>query len=153
MKHIPFMVLLALVSCGKKTYTKHIENPYNDSNLKDRVSELENKVAALETSRDNMLSSIAGLDGQLDSSIALITSQLLTLQNNVNIVQIVDPCGDTPNKYDEVLFKTSAGQYVGSFSDNAAGLNTRFSVLPIGSYVTTDGTGCHFQVTTGGIVW
>jgi hypothetical protein len=152
MKHIPFIVLLTLVSCGKKTYTKHIDNPYNDTDLKNRVSELESKVSALETSRDNMLSSISGLNGELDSSIALVTSQLLTLQNNVNIVEIVDPCGDTPSKYDEVLFKTSAGQYVGSFSDNAAGLNTRFSVLPIGSYVTTDGTNCHFQVTAGGIL-
>jgi uncharacterized coiled-coil protein SlyX len=169
MKHIPFAAFLILMSCGKQTTNKLIENPYNDSDIKGRVTDLEAKVAGLEQARSNLFNSINSLEYRIadqsdasdnlatdlsaaESSLALVTSQLLVLRTNVNIVKIVDPCGDTPNKYDEVLFKTSDGQYVGSFSDNASGLNTRFSVLPIGSYVTTDDTGCYFQVTENGII-
>lgn len=177
MKYVTLTTLLVLVSCGKHTHNKYIENPYDDTDLTGRVTDLEAKVASLESSRASMMSSITGLENNIadliaadssistqllgyvsrlsaaENSVALLTSSLLTLQENVNITEIVDPCGDTPNKYDEVLFKTSDGRYVGSFSDTAAGLNTRFSVLPNGSYVTTDATNCHFQVTNGGVIW
>ena len=178
MKHAALPILLLLVSCGKHTHNRYIENPYDDTNLTGRVTDLEAKVASLESSRSSMMLDITNLENNIsdlvaadssistqllgyatrlnaaENSVALLTSSLLTLQENVNIVEIVDPCGDTPLKYDEVLFKTSDGQFVGSFSDNSSGLNTRFSVLPIGSYVTTDATNCHFQVTSdGNITW
>lgn len=63
---------------------------------------------------------------------------------------IVDPCNDTPNKYDEVFIRLQNGTLLASFSDNANGQNTRFSVLVAGNYITTDGTGCYFSVDSSG---
>lgn len=68
--------------------------------------------------------------------------------------ELVDPCGDTPGKTDEVLLRLANGQLLVSFSDNAAGLNTRFAVLSPGTYMTTDGTLCLFTVQNDGtVVW
>lgn len=63
---------------------------------------------------------------------------------------LVDPCGDTAGKYDEVFIRLQNGTLVASFSDNANGQNTRFSVLVAGNYATTDGTGCYFSVDSSG---
>lgn len=74
-------------------------------------------------------------------------------QNGVDaIVQIIDPCGDAPGIYDEVILKLATGVLLASFSDNANGNNTRFSVLTPGNYTTTDGSNCHFTVNTNGTI-
>lgn len=62
------------------------------------------------------------------------------------VAEILDPCGDAPGIYDEVILRLSTGQLLASFSDNASGLNTRFSLLTPGTYVTTDGSACNFKV-------
>jgi hypothetical protein len=69
-----------------------------------------------------------------------------------DIVDIIDVCGDSPSVIDEVIVKLRNGQLLVSFSANAAGANTRFSLLPAGSYVTTDGSACYFQVKLNGEV-
>jgi len=61
------------------------------------------------------------------------------------ITEIVDPCGDAPGIYDEVLIRIGS-MLLASFSDNANGKNTRLSLLVSGNYVTTDGSNCHFSV-------
>jgi hypothetical protein len=66
------------------------------------------------------------------------------------VVAIEDPCGDAPGIYDEVLLKLASGQVLASFSDNSSGKNTRFALLPPGSYVTTDGSSCHFTLNVDG---
>lgn len=68
------------------------------------------------------------------------------------IVDVINPCGDAPSVYDEVLLKLANGSFLASFSDNASGSNTRFSIIPAGSYVTTDSTSCHFTIHADGIV-
>jgi hypothetical protein len=67
-------------------------------------------------------------------------------------VAIVNPCGDAPGIIDEVFLQLSNGTLLASFSANASGLNTRFAVLPAGSYQTTDGDNCKFDVTANGEV-
>lgn len=62
------------------------------------------------------------------------------------VVEIIDPCGDASGIWDEVLVRLASGQLLGSFSDNASGLNTRFAIIGPGSYQTTDASGCHFTV-------
>lgn len=69
-----------------------------------------------------------------------------------NIVSIVDPCGDSPSVVDEVLLILANGQVLVSFSANANGDNTRFALLPYGSYLTTDGSACYFTLSAAGIV-
>lgn len=70
-----------------------------------------------------------------------------------DVVQIIDPCGDTPAVYDEVILKMADGSLIASFSDNSSGKNTRLSILVDGNYSTTDGSGCSFSVNGGSINW
>jgi hypothetical protein len=65
-----------------------------------------------------------------------------------SIVELVNPCGDAPYIYDELFLRLGNGRLVASFSDNSSGKNTRFSELVPGSYMTTDGDGCIFTVTS-----
>jgi hypothetical protein len=58
-------------------------------------------------------------------------------------MEIVDPCGDTPNKFDEILFRLSNGVLVAYFE---SGSNRYLSVIPPGTYKTTDGNNCIFTV-------
>lgn len=72
--------------------------------------------------------------------------------NALDIVEIVDPCGDAPNIIDEVLIKLQNGQVLVSVSDSASGKNTRLSILPPGKYQTTDGSGCVFKLQEDGSI-
>lgn len=65
-------------------------------------------------------------------------------------VTVVDPCGDAPTVVDEVLLKLGDGTVLASFSDNANGANTRFSLLNPGTYMTSDGSNCVFTVSNDG---
>ncbi len=68
------------------------------------------------------------------------------------VLEVIDPCGDAPGIYDEVILRLANGQLLTSFSENANGKNTRFSILTPGSYVTTDGSDCSFTVSADGSV-
>lgn len=70
----------------------------------------------------------------------------------VAISELVDPCGDAAGIHDEVLLRLANGQLLASFSDNANGLNTRFSLIGPGSYQTTDGSGCNFTINADGSI-
>lgn len=68
-------------------------------------------------------------------------------------VSIINPCGDKPAVYDEIFLKLANGTILASFSDNADGKNTRFSVLtPNTTYRTTDGDNCVFTIDANGNV-
>jgi hypothetical protein len=61
-------------------------------------------------------------------------------------IQIVDPCGDAPGIIDEVLLILPDGSVLASFSETVEGRNTRFAVIPPGTYMTTDGSKCVFTL-------
>lgn len=65
-----------------------------------------------------------------------------------SVVQEITPCGASSSPWKEVLLQLAGGQLLGSFSDNASGLNTRLSNIPDGSYVDTDNSGCNFTVSS-----
>lgn len=65
-----------------------------------------------------------------------------------SVVEVIDPCGDAPNVYDEILLKLANGQILALFVDNANGKNPRFSFITKGDYITTDGSNCRFSVTS-----
>ena len=133
------LALLALASCGrKKTYVVS----YDDKALK---SELESKLANMQAMIDASNNDI----DELQSDIVEIKSRLLELEENVSILEVIDPCGDAPNVIDEVIFKVihmGEVKHFASFSDNKSGLNTRFALLGAGTYQTTDGSNCVFTI-------
>jgi hypothetical protein len=114
--------------------------------LQSQVAGLQTQVTSLNNSRTTTNASITVLQQQAATTLA----QLATLNGYEHIVSLIDPCGDTPNKFDEVFFRLSTGKIVASFSDAASGLNTRFSVLTDGVFGTTDGTNCGFVISNEG---
>lgn len=68
------------------------------------------------------------------------------------IITVIDPCGDTPNIIDEVLLVMSDGKILASFSENVEGRNTRFVLVPDGTFITTDGSRCVFTIKEGKVL-
>jgi len=132
----------------------------NDIALSNRLSTLEANMTSLKgqvvllelliNSTEGDVTTLQTLSTTLQVQVADLLIDMATIQGYNNIVSIVDPCGNHPTKIDEVFLKLSTGRIVSSFSDTAAGLNTRFSLLTDGSFSTTDGTGCSFTVSGGG---
>lgn len=60
--------------------------------------------------------------------------------------ELIDPCGDTLNIVDEVLVRLSNNQLLVLFADNVNGDNPRLAIIGPGSYMTSDGSNCHFTV-------
>jgi hypothetical protein len=62
------------------------------------------------------------------------------------VTEIIDPCGDNPNKFDEVLLVMSDGSILVYFEDG----NKRFlAVLGDGNYRTSDKQQCRFSIVNG----
>ena len=67
-----------------------------------------------------------------------------------SVTEVIDPCGPQA-AFDEVLLKLANGQIMAHF---ASGANQFLSLIGPGSYVTTDNSACHFQVTPSmEVVW
>lgn len=62
----------------------------------------------------------------------------------------VTPCGGSSSPYKEVLLFLSDCSLLSSFSGDSNALNTRFTLVPDGTYVDTDSSGCQFTVSTVG---
>lgn len=65
-----------------------------------------------------------------------------------SIVDIIDPCGDNPNQFDEVILQLSTGEFLAYFEHDG---NRFLSILTNGSYRTTDSQKCSFVVQNGTI--
>jgi cell division protein FtsB len=122
------------------------------------ISALQSQVTLIQASNVSLESRIEDLENDIGTPVTGLQSlvvqnniQITQLINNHNITKIVDPCGDGPG-FDEVLLKTSSGKVLASFSQSSSALSTRFSVLPPGTYTTTDGTSCTFTVSSTGSV-
>lgn len=99
------------------------------------------------------ITQLQGSEMVMQTTINGLILQIAALQGMNNIVGIIDPCGDSPGRVDEVLLQLSGGRVLASFSDNAAGQNTRFSIIPSGNFMTTDGSNCVFSVNDGVVSW
>jgi hypothetical protein len=60
-----------------------------------------------------------------------------------SIVAIIDPCGDMPGQFDEILIRLADNTLIAYFE---SGGNRFLSAIPAGSYRTTDVQQCHFTV-------
>lgn len=166
------LLLLLLTGCGEmKELSNRIDSVEDDIyNIKQRIAALEFKLETTMFSVETFQSLLEAVDLSNDGAVQLLqvnlailetsvtntTAQLAVLNGYQHITAFINPCGDNPNKFDEVLLKvynfdTSSYSLISSFSDNANGFNTRFSVLPVGGpYTTTDGDNCQFSVAADG---
>lgn len=62
-------------------------------------------------------------------------------------VTFIAPCTNASSPYKEQLICLNNGEVYSSFSDTAAGSETRFAFLTAGSFVDTDDSGCNFSVS------
>ncbi len=161
-------IILVLTSCGKKTTHEYFENPFNNKPNDMRFVDLEDRVSTLETDLASNIASLELLSDLLADTQIQNHDMLLTLMIRINnleasnvqilsdivqvrgqsITRIIDPCGDS-NGFDEVLVRIGSGQILAYFEN---GNSRHLSVIPTGSYVTTDGTNCNFEVTSSGLV-
>lgn len=59
-------------------------------------------------------------------------------------------CGSASSPWKEVMLCLNNGSVIASFSGSGSALDTRLSFIPAGSYVNTDSSNCHFNVTIAG---
>lgn len=83
-----------------------------------------------------------------DGTTALVQNGSSSEPSAFTIVDLIDPCGQEAD-FDEVLLKLYNGQYLVHFSH---GGKQFLSTIGTGSYVTTDGTNCHFTINQDGTV-
>lgn len=84
-----------------------------------------------------------------DGSSQLVTDGL-DGQDGVSI-EVIDPCGDDPNEFDEILLKLTDGTVIAYFKEN--GHLEFLSVLDEGNYVTTDKQACEFSIDSNGNIY
>lgn len=71
-----------------------------------------------------------------------------------SILEVIDPCGPTPSIYNEVLLRLANNQLLALFADNVNGYNPRLAIIPPGSYMTTDGSSCYFNIdANNNVTW
>jgi hypothetical protein len=86
-----------------------------------------------------------GVDGKDGTNGLNGTNGINALPTAYSIKEIIDPCGTTPNTYNEVLLRLENGTLVGYFEDGGA----RFlATISPGYYETTDKSKCKFTVHT-----
>lgn len=63
--------------------------------------------------------------------------------NPLDIVEVIDPCGEESDR-DEILLRLRDGSLLAHYSD---GQKQFFALIGPGSYRTTDGTACVFNIS------
>ncbi len=85
----------------------------------------------------------------LQQQLLDIQTALSEIAYQTSVVGTVDFCGNAPNKVDEIGLIMSNGEIVVFFQNNDGG---RLASLGPGSYVTTDGTNCRFNIDANGVI-
>lgn len=181
MKYVTLLVLVSVLgACSLKDDVRRLENRVTD--VESRLDELSQDLANLDFLANSTVAQLQALESSvatfepniqafINAQIAALQAQLATLessqedtvlelavlQNYVNVSEFVDPCGNNPSRYDELLLRyyvpaTQSYVLLASFSDNSSGKNTRLSELPQGTYQTTDGDNCTFTVGPNGTI-
>jgi len=84
----------------------------------------------------------------LEADLVLVASDLAGLELGKQVVDFIDPCGDMPGQFDEILLQTADGSLVAYFKDS--GSREFLTLLAPGSYRTTDKQKCDFDVLADG---
>lgn len=70
-----------------------------------------------------------------------------------SIVKVITPCPSIAGTHKEILLVLADRSILASVSANTNGKETRLSLLQPGGYITTDGRGCAFTVTSNSITY
>lgn len=141
-KVLIILAVLGLIGCSKHVHPTEV---VDTSGLEAMLIQLQNRIIELETQSGLT----AGQIDMLQSDINVAQSQIASLATQESIVELIDPCGDNPGQYDEVLIRTSSNKLIAFFEQGGQ----RFlSVLEAGSYRTTDTQQCLFNVDSNGVV-
>lgn len=112
------------------------------ADLEQSVSDLANRILDLEAEYEISQNQILALEAELRE----VQVELAELAVGSRVEQYIDPCGDAPGQFDEVLLLMTDGTLVAYFEDGGR----RFlSVLGDGNYQTTDAQKCRFSVVSG----
>lgn len=123
MKNITLVVLLTLVSCGKQTVNKYIENPYDNSANEVKFKELDQRLSKLELSILNTIETmeenhetILRLQSQLSDEVNSLESDLSDVEKEVQTLG---------------LYQESLQTIVTSLQDKQAELQLNTSVIDL----------------------
>lgn len=165
------LTLVVSVACEKVERVSSYD-PSKDAEQDRRLTDLEQRVKELGVTFNSNVATINALSAlvsvldsaqyqdqidsinlQIDSledQSILIQAQVANLSTNENVIEYIDPCGDNPGAFDEVILKTGTGKFLAYFQTRG----DRFlTVLSNGSYETTDAQECHFQVNGSTLSW
>jgi len=136
------------------------DNSNTNEDNSDKIDENTKKIAENEAKIDDLYDLLDGLYLQLeytDSSVEVLQSlivanqvRLAGLESNKSVSKIIDPCGDFPNNYDEVILQLSSGEFIAYFESRGK----RFlSIIEDGNFTTTDRQRCRFTILDGELTW
>lgn len=153
---IRLIILLVLISCGQRVQYIYTENKGIDGTdgiSCDVIESIGGSLVVCGTSQVFIPNGKDGTDCQVIQDTDMVTftctDSEAKIEMEYDIVGLIDPCGDTPNKYDEVFLRLNDGSIVVYFED---GNNRRLSVITEGLYKTTDGTSCVFEIDSNGVL-
>ena len=152
------LIATLLVSCARKApkvYVTRIDesNRQEYLDLTDRIQDQELEMEKLQTELEELGQLVDGNKNDIDRLEQEINNNLariIELEDDITVVEMIDPCGPSQFAYDEVLFKLSDGSIIAYFENG----NNRFlTKIPDGDYRTTDQQRCFFSVDDGEVTW
>jgi len=114
---------------------------YKDRQQDENIESNEDLLFAMSRELNKLIKS--GHEAQ-QLQINALQTQLTQLASQQNPVEIIDPCGDKPGAYDEVLVRIDDGRLVAYFESGG----TRFLTILLQNvtYQTTDSQACVFHL-------
>lgn len=110
----------------------------------EKTLEMQQLIDTNSAEHNNLIALIAALQGQVNNNV----SQLATLQAQNNVIGYLDPCGDKVNSYDEIILKTTQGEFIAYFEQNGTRFLTKLEKNVL--YQTTDSQACVFKINNEG---
>ena len=129
--------------------------------IKGNIAGIRNENEALHRAFSNLARSIETVNDNVNSglitnkeTIAKNAEALIDLNDKVldfidGYLVTIDPCGDMPNHYDEIIMQTYEGKNLAVFK---SGRKYFMSEIKEGTYVTTDRQQCRFNVDRFGVI-
>ena len=137
-------------------------------NLQKEVAEIEKSIEDLKLELNSKLSVLEKYDNDFYQNVTNAIQDLEDTETSLNNIETglsaldtlvddfingyavkIDPCGDTPNKVDEILLKLYDGTILAVFKDGQYFM----AEIGDGNYKTTDKTNCYFTVNNGQVTW